>query len=82
MAQAIKPFPDNALILYPLKAPENLWFSGVFRGYKMRIFARNGLIKVFPDQNYVLFVPCTSIKTHFADQNCHLLTIYITHFLK
>ena len=29
--------------LYPLKTPENLWFSGVFRGYKMGILARNGL---------------------------------------
>ena len=24
-----------AAILHPLKTPENLWFSGVFRGYKM-----------------------------------------------
>ena len=24
-----------APILYPLKTPEKIWFSGVFRGYKM-----------------------------------------------
>ena len=30
-------------ILYPLKTPENLWFSGIFRGYKIGILARNGL---------------------------------------
>ena len=29
-------------ILYSLKTPENLWFSGVFRGYKMRTLTRNG----------------------------------------
>ena len=28
-----------------LKTPENLWFFGVFRGYKMGTLARNGLIK-------------------------------------
>ena len=30
----------------PLKTTENLWFSGVFRGYKMGTLARNGLIRV------------------------------------
>ena len=29
----------------PLKTPENQRFSGVFRGYKMRTLAKNGLIK-------------------------------------
>ena len=28
---------------YPLKTPENVWFSGVFRGYKTGTFARNEL---------------------------------------
>ena len=28
---------------YPLKTPENVWFSGVFRGYKIGTFARNEL---------------------------------------
>ena len=37
-------FLANASILYPLKSPENLWFSGIFRGYKMGILVRNGLI--------------------------------------
>ena len=31
----------NATILYSLKTLENLWFSGVFRGYKMGTLARN-----------------------------------------
>ena len=31
----LNPFLVNVYILYPLKTPENLWFSGVFRGYKM-----------------------------------------------
>ena len=29
------PFMANVLILQPLKRTEKLWFSGVFRGYKM-----------------------------------------------
>ena len=37
------PFVVNVFILYPLKAPTNLWFSGVFRVYKTGILARNGL---------------------------------------
>ena len=36
------PFLANALILYPLKILENLWFSGVFRRYKIGILDRNG----------------------------------------
>ena len=40
----LNPFQANAPILYPLKTSENLWFSGVFRGYKMGTLARNGLI--------------------------------------
>ena len=39
----LNPFLANVSILYPLKTPENLWFSGVFRGYKMGTLARNGL---------------------------------------
>ena len=39
----INPFLANVPILYHLKTPENLWFSGVFRGYKMGTLARNGL---------------------------------------
>ena len=35
--------PANVHILCPLKTPENLWFSGVFRGYKMQTSAGNGL---------------------------------------
>ena len=30
----INPFLANVSILYPLKTPEDLCFSGVFRGYK------------------------------------------------
>ena len=39
------PFLANVPILCPLKTPENFWFSGVFRGYKMGTLARNGLTK-------------------------------------
>ena len=43
----INPFQSNAPILYLLQTPENLWFSGVFTGYKMRTLAWNGLIPNF-----------------------------------
>ena len=39
----LTPFLVNIPILYPLKTPENQRFSGVSRGYKMGILARNGL---------------------------------------
>ena len=39
----LNPFLANVPVLYPLKALENLWFFGVFRGYKMGTLARNGL---------------------------------------
>ena len=39
------PFLANVPILYPLKTPENFWFSGIFRGYKIGTLARNGLAK-------------------------------------
>ena len=29
----------------PLETPENFWFSGVSKGYKMGTLARNGLSK-------------------------------------
>ena len=37
------PLLANVSILYPLKIPENQRFFGVFRGYEMETFARNGL---------------------------------------
>ena len=36
-------FLANVPILYPLEILENLWFCGIFRGYKMETLARNGL---------------------------------------
>ena len=44
----INPFLANVPILYPLKTPENLWFSGVFRGYKIGTLAGN-LLKISKD---------------------------------
>ena len=43
VANAINPFLANVPISYPLKTPENLWFSGVFRGDEMGTLTRNGL---------------------------------------
>ena len=37
----LNPFLSNVLILSPMKTLER--FSGVFRGYKIRLLARNGL---------------------------------------
>ena len=39
------PFLANVPILYPLEIPENQNAFSVFRGYKMGIKARKGLIK-------------------------------------
>ena len=41
----IDPFLASVPVLYPLKRPGNQKASGVFRGYKIRAMARNGLIK-------------------------------------
>ena len=39
------PFHATGLFLYPLKIWENLWFSDIFRGYRKRTVAWNGLSK-------------------------------------
>ena len=41
----INPFLASVPILHPLKTPGNQKASGVFREYKMRVMAQNGLIK-------------------------------------
>ena len=46
----LNPFLATVPISYPLKTPENLWFSLVFRGCKMGILARNGLSIRFEPQ--------------------------------
>ena len=46
MSFSVTPFLANVPILYPLKTPENLFFSGAFRGYQMGTLARNGLMKL------------------------------------
>ena len=35
----IKPFRATGIFRHPLKKAENLWFSGVFRGYGKRLVA-------------------------------------------
>ena len=40
---SINPFHATGLFLFPLKTLENLWFSDVFRGYRKRTVAWNGL---------------------------------------
>ena len=42
----VNPFLANVPILHPLKTQEKLWFSSVFRGYRMRTLAKNLLINV------------------------------------
>ena len=54
----LNPFLANVPILYPLKTPENLWFSGVFRGYKMGAFARNWFNVSFLSS--LVFLPVSS----------------------
>ena len=44
----ISPLHATGLFLYPLKASENQRFSDVFKGYRKRPVAWNGLIKSVP----------------------------------
>lgn len=37
----INSFLTKVLILYPQKAPNNFWFSGLFSGYKTGVLSRN-----------------------------------------
>ena len=62
----LKPFLANVLILYPLKTPENRWFFGVFRGYKMGTLARNGLNKFVSTQDLDLIVRDNSILSYYC----------------
>ena len=41
----LNPFHATGFFWYPLKTSENLWFSDVFRGYRKRPVAWNGLIR-------------------------------------
>ena len=40
----IKPSHNTGLFRYLLKTSENIWLSDVFRGYRKRPVARNGVI--------------------------------------
>ena len=55
IVSSINPFLAKVPILYPLKTPENLWFSGVFRGYKIGTLARNGLRAVSKVKSFLVF---------------------------
>ena len=47
----LNPFLADDPILYPLKTPQKLYFSGVFKGYKMGTLLRDGPSTI----NFVLF---------------------------
>ena len=40
-------FWPNAPFLYPMKMPENLWFSDVFKGIKRKHWAKTGWKRIF-----------------------------------
>ena len=65
-SEYLNPFLANVPTLYPLKTPENLWFSGVFTGYKAETLAKNGLI------THVNF-----IKRHFLEILSRLLKLIV-----
>ena len=44
----LNPFLASVPILYRLKTPENLWFSGVFRVYKIETVTGNRLTISYP----------------------------------
>ena len=52
-------FLANILILYPIKTPENIWFSDIFKGYE--IWARDGLTFDLNTKRWLYFIsiwPC------------------------
>ena len=53
----------NAPILQPLKTPENFWFSGVFRRYKIGTLPRNVLIHWV---TYPKGLPCLLLDQQFT----------------
>lgn len=62
--QSLNPFLANVTIFYPLKTPENLWFSYVFRGCKMRALVRNGL--AYSPKTQTQQKPVTIVFTAFS----------------
>ena len=56
---------ESDLFLYPLKTSENQRFSDVFRGYKKRSVAWNGLIKIL-EFNMIKSVYISYISTFLA----------------
>ena len=56
-------FLVNVLILYRLKKPENLWFSDVFREYKIGTLTRNGLILGQRDSHWAIKKMISSSRT-------------------
>ena len=53
------PFRANVLILYPLKAPENERFSGVFKGYKIGTLVTNGINHFVPILTFISVLSST-----------------------
>ena len=78
------------LLFYtPTKAPENLWFSGVFRGYKMGTLGRNGIIHyeqvwLFSDSfcYYQLLAICICVKLSMNSLLRHEMKILLLGDLK
>ena len=64
-------FLANVLILYPLKNPENLRFSGIFRGYKMETLARNVLNASVPQCR---FETDSLLKRNESEYDCRYAT--------
>ena len=56
----INPFNVNVLFLHPLKTPEYLWFSEVFRGYRIRKLAWKGLTHFMSLASF--YTPCKHYK--------------------
>ena len=53
-------FVASVSILYPWKYQKTSFYSGVFKGYKMGILARNGLTYFVPTFSLTHFMPLVS----------------------
>ena len=78
----VNPFPANISILYPLKTPENLWFSGVFREYKMGTLAGNGL-NPLQRENYWRIIHETMAQWGLNVEDCvwNSVLLYFYHWI-
>ena len=72
----LKPFQANVSFLYNLKTSENQRFSDVFRGYRNRILAWNGLKKKNTRNAPQIIQKISKLWTEKNDRHVNIITRY------